>query len=169
MHVLPSIKEGWGLSIIEAARVGVPSVAYRSAGGVQESILDGVTGLLAEDEADLLERVRLLLTDETMRRDMGAKAEVAHRAPHLGQCHRHHEKRAPGLSPERVITLRVVEPSLVSVRNAVRVGLLRPGGAHVAIGRHAAENDDSGRALLRRSRRSVHPSVPSHRIVMQPG
>ena len=49
MHVLPSIKEGWGLSIVEAARVGVPSVAYRSAGGVQESILEGVTGLLADD------------------------------------------------------------------------------------------------------------------------
>ncbi len=81
VHVLPSIKEGWGLSIIEAARVGVPSVAYRSAGGVQESILEGVTGLLAEDEADLLERVRLLLTDSAMRREMGAKAEV--RTEHL--------------------------------------------------------------------------------------
>ncbi len=76
VHVLPSIKEGWGLSIIEAARVGVPSVAYRSAGGVQESILEGVTGLLADSERDLTDRVRELLVDETLRRDLGAKAEL---------------------------------------------------------------------------------------------
>jgi glycosyltransferase involved in cell wall biosynthesis len=76
VHVLPSLKEGWGLSIIEAARVGVPSVAYRSAGGVQESILDGVTGLLAEHEPGLLECVSALLLDETLRRELGAKAEA---------------------------------------------------------------------------------------------
>lgn len=76
VHVLPSIKEGWGLSIIEAARVGVPSVAYRSAGGVQESILDGVTGLIAEDQDDLLACVGRLLTDENLRSQLGEKGEL---------------------------------------------------------------------------------------------
>ncbi|MGH3507764.1 MAG: glycosyltransferase family 4 protein, partial [Nocardioidaceae bacterium] len=76
VHVLLSIKEGWGLSIIEAARVGVPSVAYRSAGGVQESILEGVTGLLADSESDFVTRVRELLLNDTLRRDLGAKAEM---------------------------------------------------------------------------------------------
>ena len=76
VHVLPSIKEGWGLSIIEAARVGVPSVAYRSAGGVQESILEGVTGLLADSERDLVTSVRELLLNDVLRRDLGAKAEL---------------------------------------------------------------------------------------------
>ena len=52
VHVMPSLKEGWGLSIVEAARAGTPSIAYRSAGGVTESILDGVTGLLAADPED---------------------------------------------------------------------------------------------------------------------
>ena len=28
LHLLPSLKEGWGLSIVEAAHVGIPSVAY---------------------------------------------------------------------------------------------------------------------------------------------
>lgn len=74
LHVLPSIKEGWGLSIIEAAAMGTPSVAYRSAGGVQESILEGVTGLLADDHDDLLGKVRALLMDETTRTEMGSKA-----------------------------------------------------------------------------------------------
>src|SRR5690606_1352639 len=58
LHLLPSLKEGWGLSIIEAAQVAVPSIAYRSAGGVRDSILDGVTGLLARDEAHFVELTR---------------------------------------------------------------------------------------------------------------
>ena len=58
VHLLPSVKEGWGLSIVEAAHVGVPSVAYVEAGGVRESILDGVTGLLATDQDDLVAKVR---------------------------------------------------------------------------------------------------------------
>lgn len=76
VHVLPSLKEGWGLAIVEAARVGVPSVAYRSAGGVQESILDGVTGVLVEDEDDLFHQTMHLLEDESLRRDLGTKASV---------------------------------------------------------------------------------------------
>jgi glycosyltransferase involved in cell wall biosynthesis len=76
VHLLPSVKEGWGLSIVEAARVGVPSVAYRSAGGVQESILDGVTGLLASNQEELVSCVRRLVTDHALRQTMGQKAEV---------------------------------------------------------------------------------------------
>ena len=65
VHLLPSVKEGWGLSIVEAAHVGVPSVAYLEAGGVRESILDGVTGLLATDQDDLVAKVRSLLPTPT--------------------------------------------------------------------------------------------------------
>ena len=74
VHVLPSLKEGWGLSIIEAAAVGVPSVAYWSAGGVQESILDGVTGYLADDQVDLARVVSGLLADDESRLGLGEKA-----------------------------------------------------------------------------------------------
>lgn len=76
VNVLPSIKEGWGLSIVEAASVGVPSVAYQSAGGVQESILDGVTGLLATGEADLTDCLRRLLRDPELLEEMGEKAAI---------------------------------------------------------------------------------------------
>lgn len=76
VHVMPSLKEGWGLSIVEAAHVGVPSIAYRSAGGVQESILDGVTGLLATDQDDFTACVRRLLTDHAQRESMGQKAAL---------------------------------------------------------------------------------------------
>jgi glycosyltransferase involved in cell wall biosynthesis len=40
--------EGWGLAVVEAAREGTPSVAFR-VGGLQESIIDGGTGLLVDD------------------------------------------------------------------------------------------------------------------------
>ena len=76
VHLLPSVKEGWGLSIVEAAHVGVPSVAYVEAGGVRESILDGVTGLLATDQDDLVGKVRLLLADAELRADLGTKARI---------------------------------------------------------------------------------------------
>ncbi len=76
VHLLPSVKEGWGLSIVEAAHVGVPSVAYVEAGGVRESILDGVTGLLATDQDDLVGKVRHLLHDAELRLDLGHKARI---------------------------------------------------------------------------------------------
>ena len=76
VHLLPSVKEGWGLSIVEVAHVGVPSVAYVEAGGVRESILDGVTGLLATDRDDLVGKVRVLLADADLRSDLGGKARV---------------------------------------------------------------------------------------------
>ena len=45
VHVLTSPKEGWGLSNLEAAACGTPSVASDSP-GLRESIVDGQTGLL---------------------------------------------------------------------------------------------------------------------------
>jgi glycosyltransferase involved in cell wall biosynthesis len=71
----PSLKEGWGLCITEAASHGVPSVAYRSAGGVAESVVDGCTGLLVEDELDaFVAAARTLLDDSDLRRRLGAAA-----------------------------------------------------------------------------------------------
>lgn len=76
VHVLPSVKEGWGLSIVEAGHAGTPSVAYATAGGVTEAILDGVTGLLAADEADLRSRISTLLRDARLRDELGQKARI---------------------------------------------------------------------------------------------
>ncbi|MET3960312.1 glycosyltransferase involved in cell wall biosynthesis [Marmoricola sp. OAE513] len=76
VHVLPSVKEGWGLSIVEAGHAGTASVAYASAGGVTEAILDGVSGLLATDRADLTTQIAVLLRNEQLREELGHKAEV---------------------------------------------------------------------------------------------
>jgi glycosyltransferase involved in cell wall biosynthesis len=63
LHLMPSLKEGWGLVIGEAGMHGTPTVAYASAGGVCESIDDGRSGLLVDDERGLLEAARGLLAD----------------------------------------------------------------------------------------------------------
>ena len=49
VHALPSVKEGWSLAVVESAAHGTPTVAFRSAGGPTESVLDGETGLLVDD------------------------------------------------------------------------------------------------------------------------
>jgi glycosyltransferase involved in cell wall biosynthesis len=70
---MPSVKEGWGLAVMEAAVCGTPSVAFR-VGGLEESIIDGETGLLADDLDGFTEAVRTLLLDHDLRRRLGAQA-----------------------------------------------------------------------------------------------
>jgi glycosyltransferase involved in cell wall biosynthesis len=76
VHVLPSTKEGWGLAVIEAAQHGVPTIGYRSSGGLTDSIVDGVTGLLVDDHAELVGRLEQLLSDDVLRDGLGSKAQV---------------------------------------------------------------------------------------------
>ena len=76
LNLLPSVKEGWGLAIIEAAAHGVPSIAFRDAGGTTESIIDGTTGLLVDDESHFVAAIGELLTDRVRRAEMGAKAKT---------------------------------------------------------------------------------------------
>lgn len=78
LALLPSVKEGWGLAVLEAAAQRTATVAYRDAGGVTESVLDGVTGLLVEDLAGLTDAVRRVLADPSLRDRLGdAAAERA--------------------------------------------------------------------------------------------
>ncbi len=71
---MPSVKEGWGLAVMEAAVQGTPAVGFRGAGGLAESILDGRTGLLAADGDDFVAAVRRLLTDRDLRARLGGAA-----------------------------------------------------------------------------------------------
>jgi glycosyltransferase involved in cell wall biosynthesis len=76
VHVLPSRKEGWGLAVTEAAQHAVPTVGYRSSGGLTDSIVDGVTGLLVDDHAGMVDGLEHLLTDQVLREQLGVKAAV---------------------------------------------------------------------------------------------
>lgn len=74
LHLCPSLKEGWGRSVMEAATHGVPTVAYSTAGGVTEAVQDGTTGLLADDLDGYVAAVAELLTDDVRREAMGDEA-----------------------------------------------------------------------------------------------
>ncbi|HEX3547586.1 MAG TPA: glycosyltransferase family 4 protein [Mycobacterium sp.] len=76
VHVLPSRKEGWGLAVTEAARHSVPTIGYRSSGGLTDSIVDGVTGLLVDDHDELVDGLERLLSDHVLREQLGAKAQT---------------------------------------------------------------------------------------------
>ncbi|MEU9830501.1 glycosyltransferase family 4 protein [Streptosporangium sp. NPDC048047] len=56
LNVTASEFEGWGLTVIEAAGFGVPTVAYDVA-GLRDSVRDGVTGWLVRDGETLAEVV----------------------------------------------------------------------------------------------------------------
>lgn len=74
VHLMPSRKEGWGLAVLEAAQHGVPTVGYRTAGGLNDSVRHGRTGLLADDPAELTAHTTRLLTDESLREGLGRAA-----------------------------------------------------------------------------------------------
>jgi glycosyltransferase involved in cell wall biosynthesis len=75
LMLAPSVKEGWGLMVVEAASHGVPSIAYRSAGGLAESIVDGCTGILVGDDVSaFIDATRRVLSDDLYRAVLGQAA-----------------------------------------------------------------------------------------------
>ncbi|MFQ6172591.1 glycosyltransferase family 4 protein [Oryzobacter sp. R7] len=60
--VLPSVTEGWGIAVTEAAVQGTPTIGYRSSGGLTESVVDGGTGWLVDDLDGLVAQVDAVLS-----------------------------------------------------------------------------------------------------------
>src|SRR3954447_3509601 len=75
VNVTASSAEGWCHTVMEAATVGTPSAALR-VGGLQESIVDGSTGLLADDGPGLTAAIQRLVADDGLRESMGAAAKT---------------------------------------------------------------------------------------------
>ncbi|CCH69166.1 Glycosyl transferase, group 1 [Phycicoccus elongatus Lp2] len=70
----PSVKEGWGLCVVEAASHGTPTVAYSGSGGLSESIVDGWSGVLVDGLDAMVSTIDTLLRDPGERARMGAAA-----------------------------------------------------------------------------------------------
>lgn len=72
---LPSYREGFPVSVLEAAACGLPSVASRIY-GVTDAVLEGTTGLLhpPRDAKALALAAERLIEDEALRRKMGEAA-----------------------------------------------------------------------------------------------
>ena len=75
IFVLPSLREGTPLALLEALSCEVPVVVSR-AGGMEKVIENGKNGLLTKiaDPADLEKKLRLLLEDPAMRQRFRKKA-----------------------------------------------------------------------------------------------
>jgi glycosyltransferase involved in cell wall biosynthesis len=73
--VMPSVKEGWGLTVLEANACGTPVIASRVP-GLKEAVLDGETGLLYPygDRGALADAMLRMLTDGGMRRRFSSES-----------------------------------------------------------------------------------------------
>lgn len=68
-----SAREGWGMTLTEAAACGTPAVASRIAGH-QDAVTDGVTGLLADGDDGLAEAMSRVLGDAELWAGLSAGA-----------------------------------------------------------------------------------------------
>ena len=77
VHVLTSPKEGWGITVVEAAACGTPTIASDSP-GLRDSVVDGETGFLVPhgDVGALADRVRALVGDAALRERLGRGARA---------------------------------------------------------------------------------------------
>jgi len=77
VHGLTSPNEGWGISNLEAAACGTPSVCSDSP-GLRESVRDGETGLLTPhgDIAALAGAIRAIVADWELRARLGENARI---------------------------------------------------------------------------------------------
>jgi len=69
----PAHHEGWGTVVMEAAGVGLPTVGF-DVEGIRDSVADGVTGLLANDESAFAAAWIRLATNTAERNRMAAAA-----------------------------------------------------------------------------------------------
>lgn len=68
-----SIREGWNMTLTEAAACGTPAVATRIAGHV-DAVDHGHSGLLADDDADLARHLAAVTSDPVLRDRLAAGA-----------------------------------------------------------------------------------------------
>jgi len=72
---LPSYREGFGLSILEAAAMGIPAIGTRIV-GISDAIVENETGLLCEprNPNDLAKCLQSMFDDDALRRRLGSNA-----------------------------------------------------------------------------------------------
>jgi glycosyltransferase involved in cell wall biosynthesis len=76
VFILPSLREGLPVSVIEAMKAGAVPVVNDLKGGLQEIVIDGVTGFLINnnDPSLFAKRLSLLINNENCRQKMAAAA-----------------------------------------------------------------------------------------------
>ena len=72
LFAFPSRFEGFPNALAEAVAHGLPAAAYRGVSGVEELIVDGRNGLLANDDAAFGRALAALMRDANLRKRMGS-------------------------------------------------------------------------------------------------
>lgn len=75
LQVHPAAHEGWGIVITEAGIQGTPTLAYRVP-GVRDAIVDGVSGVLVDDDEQFVKEWIDLGTSAHRRAELGRGARV---------------------------------------------------------------------------------------------
>ena len=144
-----SSAEGWCLTVFEAAACGTPTAAMR-VGGLGEAIVDGQTGVLADEPAELVAGVRELVA--AARAARGARPGRPRSAP-----------AATRGTPRRRARSTVMDGAMAAKRSGLRasaraLGLRQGRGAR---GRHAGQQRDPAR-LHRRLHATARPDGLRH-------
>ena len=78
VFILISHWEGFPLTILEAMRAKLPVIAS-NVGGVGETIIDGETGYLVNSQDELVERLRILITNPDKRIEIGNQGRSSYK------------------------------------------------------------------------------------------
>jgi len=74
VFLMPSNKEGFGITILEAGKQGTPTIGFDVA-GVKNAIINNQTGILVNTKAEFIQAVDNLLANDTLRIGMGKQAK----------------------------------------------------------------------------------------------
>lgn len=74
IHAFPSNCEGFSLSIADAMAFGLPHIGFKHAHSINEVIIDGHNGFLADDVDDFANKLKTLMLDKELRIKMGKNA-----------------------------------------------------------------------------------------------
>ena len=74
IQAFPSKCEGFGLAVADAMSIGLPHVGFKYANSINELIIDGHNGFLAEDVDDFAEKLKTLMLDKKLRIKFGKNA-----------------------------------------------------------------------------------------------
>lgn len=75
VFVNPSIGEGWSMAVIESNLYGTPAVSF-DVSGLSESVRHGITGLIANDETNLILHITHVLTQKHLRDRLSQNAKL---------------------------------------------------------------------------------------------
>jgi len=75
LYVMTSLWEGMPLTLLDAQAIGLPSVVSDVV-GCRDVVIDGITGFICKDGEQMIDKVRLLIRDKTLRKKMSREAKL---------------------------------------------------------------------------------------------